>query len=110
MEVKAKLRYARVGSQKARLVVDLVRGKDVGEALRILKNTNKKTAVMVSKLIESALSNAEQKKVIDIDNLYVKEISVDAGPVLKRWKPRAQGRATAFNRKLSHINLILDER
>ena len=110
MEVQAKLKYARVGAQKARLVVDLVRGKDVGEALRILKNANKKTAVMLSKLIESAVANAEQKKVIDIDNLYVKSISVDQGPVLKRWKPRAQGRASAFNRKLSHINLILDER
>jgi len=110
MEVKVKLRYVRVGAQKARLVVDLVRGKDVGEALRILKNTNKKSATFVSKLIESALANAEQKKVIDIDNLYVKAISVDSGPVLKRWRPRAQGRASAFNRKMSHINLVLDER
>jgi large subunit ribosomal protein L22 len=110
MEVQAKLRFVRVGAQKARLVVDLVRGKDVGEALKILKNTNKKTAVLLSKLIESAVANAEQKKVIDIDNLYVKHVTVDQGPVLKRWKPRAQGRASAFNRKLSHINVVLDER
>lgn len=110
MEVKAKLKYVRVGPQKARLVVDLVRGKDVGEALTILKHANKKTAVLVKKLIESAIANAEQKKTIDIDNLFVKTIYVDAGPVLKRWKPRAQGRASAFNKKMSHINVVLDER
>lgn len=110
MEVKASLKFARVGSQKARLVVDLVRGKDVDEAIRILTLTNKKTAVLVKKLIESAVANADQKKTIDIDRLFVKTIHVDQGPKLKRYKPRAQGRATPFNKKTSHINVILDER
>lgn len=110
MEVKAKLKYGRVGSQKARLVVDLVRGKNVNEAIRILTHLNKKTALMVKKLIESAVANAEQKKVLDIDNLYVKTITVDMGPSLGRFLPRAQGRATPIRKRMSHINLTLDER
>ncbi|MBO9668682.1 MAG: 50S ribosomal protein L22, partial [Bdellovibrio sp.] len=93
MEVKASLKYARVGAQKARLVADLVRGKDVNEAVKTLTFLNKKTAGMVKKLIESAVANAEYKKVMDVDNLVVKAIWVDQGPVLKRFRPRAQGRA-----------------
>lgn len=110
MEVKASLRFARVGAQKARLVADLVRGKDVDTALKILTVTNKKSAVLFKKLIESAVANAEQKKVIDIDSLFVKTVTVDQGPKLKRWKPRAQGRASAHHKKMSHFNLVLDER
>lgn len=109
-EVKAKLKYARVGAQKARHVVNLVRGKNVDEAIKILTITDKKSAELVKKLIESAVANAEQKKVIDVDRLFVKHISVDQGPMLKRFKPRAQGRASAFNKKTSHINVILGER
>ncbi|MGE3973433.1 MAG: 50S ribosomal protein L22 [Bdellovibrionales bacterium] len=110
MEVTAKLRYARVSAQKARLVSDLVRGKDVNEALRTLTFMNKKTAGLLKKLIESAVANANQKQVIDVDNLYVKTLTVDQGPVLKRYTPRAQGRATEIRKKMSHINLVLDER
>ncbi len=110
MEVKASLKYAYVGAQKARLVADLVRGKDVSEALKILTVTNKKTATLLKKIIESAVANADYKKVIDIDNLYVKTVTVDQGPVLKRFRPRAQGRAYGIRKKLSHINVVLDER
>ena len=110
MEVKAKLRYARVGAQKARLVADLVRGMDVNDAIRTLTFRQEKSAEMVKKLVESAVANAEQKKVIDLDNLYVKHISVDKGPDMKRFRPRAQGRAFQVRKRLSHINLILDER
>lgn len=110
MEVTAKLRFARVSSQKARLVVDLIRGKDVNEALKTLTFLNKKTAYLVKKLIESAVANATQKQVIDVDNLYVKSIQVGQGPVLKRFLPRAQGRATEIRKKMSHINVVLDER
>lgn len=110
MEVKASLKYARVGAQKARLVVDLVRGKDVNEAVKTLTFLNKKTAGMVKKLIESAVANAEYKKVMDIDNLYVKSIWVDQGPVLKRFRPRAQGRAFGVRKKTSHINVVLEEK
>ncbi|HWU42621.1 MAG TPA: 50S ribosomal protein L22 [Bdellovibrio sp.] len=110
MEVKASLKYARVGAQKARLVVDLVRGKDVNEAIKTLTFLNKKTAGMVKKLIESAVANAEYKKVMDVDNLIVKAIWVDQGPVLKRFRPRAQGRAFGVRKKTSHINVVLEEK
>lgn len=110
MEVKASLKYARIGTQKARLVADLVRGKDVNEALQTLAFTEKKGAVLIKKLIESGVANAEQKKVIDVDNLYVKTITVDQGPMLKRFTPRAKGSASGILKKMSHINIILDER
>lgn len=110
MEVKASLKYARVGAQKARLVVDLVRGKGVNDAVKTLTFLNKKTAGMVKKLIESAVANAEYKKVMDVDNLYVKAIWVDQGPVLKRFRPRAQGRAFGVRKKTSHINVVLEEK
>lgn len=110
MEVKASLNYARVGAQKARLVADIVRGKDVNEAVKTLTFLNKKSAAMIKKLIESAVANAEYKKVMDIDNLYVKAIWVDQGPVLKRFRPRAQGRAFGVRKKTSHINVVLEEK
>ncbi len=110
MEVKASLNFARIGCQKARLVVDIVRGKNVNEAIRDLTFMKQKGAGLVKKLIESAVANAEDRKVIDVDNLYVKHISVDMGPAVKRFRPRAQGRAFQVKKKLSHINLILDEK
>lgn len=110
MEVKASLKHARVGTQKARLVADSVRGKDVNEAIRTLTFMKKKSALLIKKLIESAVANADQKKVIDLDNLYVKTITVDQGPVMKRFQPRAQGRAFQIKKKMSHINVTLDER
>ena len=110
MEVKASLKFARVGAQKARLVADMVRGKDVSDAIKTLTFLNKKTAGMMKKLIESAVANADFKKTVDLDKLYVKTLSVDEGPVIKRFRPRAQGRASGIRKKLSHINLVLDER
>jgi large subunit ribosomal protein L22 len=110
MEVTAKLKYTRVGAQKARLVADVIRGKNVNEALRTLKFMDQKSAVLLTKLVKSAIANAEQKKVIDIDNLYIKTLYVDAGPVMKRYIPKAQGRASEIRKKTSHINLVLDER
>lgn len=110
MESKASLKYARVGCQKARLVADLVRGKNVNEAVKTLTFLNKKSALMIKKLIESAVANADYKKTMDIDKLFVKTITVDGGPVLKRFMPRAQGRAFGLRKKTSHINVILEER
>ncbi len=110
MEVKASLNFARIGCQKARLVADVVRGKDVNEAIRSLTFMKLKGAGLVKKLIESAVANAENKKTIDIDNLYVKTIWVDMGPAIKRFRPRAQGRAFQVKKKISHINVILDEK
>jgi len=110
MEVKASLKYARVGAQKARLVADVVRGKNVNEAIKQLTFLNKKTAGLIKKLIESAVANAEYKKVMDVDNLFVKTIWVDQGPSLKRFRPRAQGRAYGIQKKTSHINVVLEEK
>lgn len=110
MEVKASLINARVGAQKARLVIDLVRGKNVNEAIKTLTFLNKKSALLVKKLIESAIANAEYKKTMDVDSLFVKTITVDQGPVLKRFRPRAQGRAFGVRKKTSHINVVLEER
>jgi large subunit ribosomal protein L22 len=110
MEVKASLNFARIGSQKARLVADVVRGKDVNEAIKSLTFMKQKGAVLIKKLVESAVANAENKKVIDVDNLYVKSIWVDMGPSMKRFRPRAQGRAFQVKKKLSHIHVVLDEK
>ena len=110
MEVKASLNFARIGCQKARLVADVVRGKDVNEAIKSLTFMKQKGAVLIKKLIESAVANAEDRKVIDVDNLFVKTITVDMGPSIKRFRPRAQGRAFMVKKKLSHINVILDEK
>lgn len=110
MEARAKLSYARLSPQKTRLVVDMVRGKGVQDALNILKFSPQKAAAIVSKLVSSAIANAEQKGVSDIDRLMIKHISVDQGPVLKRFMPRAQGRATKIRKPTSHITVILDEK
>lgn len=110
MEVKASLQYARVGEQKARLVADMVRGKNVSIAIKSLTFMNKKSALMIKKLIESAVANADYKKTIDLDKLFVKTITVDQGPTLKRFRPRAQGRASGVKKRMSHINVVLDER
>lgn len=110
MEVRARLSFARIGCQKARLVADVVRGQNVNEAIRTLTFMKQKGAGLVKKLIESAVANAEDRKVIDVDNLYVKTITVDMGPAIKRFRPRAQGRAFMVKKKLSHINVILDEK
>ena len=92
----AKLRYARISPQKARLVADLIRGKDVDEALRVLKFTRKRSAPIIGKLISSALANAGvNDPQVDVDELYVKTIFVDGGPTLRRFRPRALRRAIA---------------
>jgi large subunit ribosomal protein L22 len=110
MEVKAKLRFVRVGPRKARLVADLIRGKGSEEAVNILRFTKKTAAKIVGKLLKSAIANATQKKTIDIDRLYVKQITVDEGPMMKRFMPRALGRATTIRKKTSHIQIVLDEK
>jgi large subunit ribosomal protein L22 len=90
--------------------VDVVRGQNVNEAIKTLTFMKQKGAVLVKKLIESAVANAEDRKVIDVDNLFVKTIWVDMGPAIKRFRPRAQGRAFQVKKKISHINVVLDEK
>ena len=113
--MKAILRNARVSPQKARLVANLVRGMDLDQALETLAFTRKKSAGMLKKLLESAVANAENAGEttgdrIDVDNLYIKTIYVDGGPTLRRWRPRAMGRATRVLKRTSHITVELDER
>lgn len=110
MEASAKLRFARLSPRKTRLVVDMVRGKGVQEALNILRFSPQKAAGIVGTLVSSAVANAEQKGVSDVDRLYVKSIQVDQGPVLRRFLPRAQGRATKIRKPTSHITVVLDEK
>jgi len=110
MEASAKLKFARLSPQKTRLVVDMVRGKAVQEALNILKFSPQRPADIVAKLVRSAVANAEQKGVSDVDRLFVKAVFVDQGPDLKRFMPRAQGRATRIRKPTSHITVVLDEK
>ncbi len=109
MEAKAVAKYVRISPQKARLVVDLVRGKKVEEAQRVLAFTRKRAARFVSKVLKSALSNATQNPNIDEKIMFVKEAFVDQGPSLKRWRARAQGRVAGIKKRMSHITIILDE-
>ncbi len=115
MQSMARLRYVRVSPQKARLVADLVRGKDVSEAIEVLGFVEKKSAPIIRKLVESAVANAEQaagrdRVDLDIDDLYIQTIHVDQGPSLRRFRPRAQGRATRILKKTSHITVQLATR
>lgn len=102
----------RVAPRKVRLVADLVRGKNVDEALNILQFTAKRAAPVIAKLIESALHNVEQSEKLDwdIDDLCVSTIFVNEGPTLRRFKPRAMGRATRINKRTSHITVVLEPR
>jgi len=107
---KAKLSNIRVSPRRARLVIDMIRGKPVGLALEQLKTCDKKTAPLLEKLILSAVANAKQKEKIDVDELVIKGAFVDEGKVIKGWMPRAQGRATPIRKRHSHITVLLDER
>ena len=103
-------KYIRISPQKTRLVVNLIRGKKVEEAQKILIFTRKKAAGIVEKVLKSAIANAAQNPNIDEKILYVKEIFVGQGPTLKRWRARAQGRAAMIKKRMSHITVILDEK
>jgi large subunit ribosomal protein L22 len=109
MEVRAKVKFIRISPRKVRLIADVVRGLGVEKALNQLKFTNKKSAHPVYKLIESGLANAENNYDLDKNNLFIKEIRVDEGKTLKRFMPRAYGRATPIRKRTSHINLIIGE-
>ena len=106
---RASLSNARVSPRKARLVVDLIRGKNVNVALDILGNCDKKTAPLVQKVLMSAVANADKNAGVDVDELFVKSIWVNAGRTLARSMPRAQGRATPIRKRSSKITLLLDE-
>ena len=109
-EAVARVRYLRISPRKARLVADAIRGKSVEEARTILKLSPKKASKIILKLLQSALANAEQKGDLDISNLYVRQIVVDGGPMLIRFRARAMGRATRIRRRTSHITIVLAEK
>lgn len=109
MQAKAVAKTVRIAPRKVRLVLDLIRGKEVGEAMSILQLTNKRSSPVVEKLIKSAVANAEHNYDIDVDHLIVSEAYADEGPTLKRFRPRAQGRATKINKRTSHVTIIVAE-
>lgn len=104
----AKVKFVRISSTKVKLVIDLIRGKNVNEAIAILKNTQKAASPIVEKLLSSAIANAENNQGLLRDELYVAEVFADQGPTLKRFRPRAQGRASRIRKRTSHITIILD--
>lgn len=115
MELRARLSNFRVSARKARLVADAVRGRQVEDALTALQLSDKRFSKPLAKLVRSAVANAEEKNNrdkagIDIDNLFVSQITVDEGPSLWRIRPRAQGRATWIQRRTSHVTVVLEER
>ena len=110
MEAKAKARYVRVAPRKAREVMDLVRNKNAEEAKSLLKLSTKKSARILEKLLDSACANAENNFEMDPDSLYIAKGWVDEGPTLKRFRPRAMGRATPINKKTSHITMVVKEK
>ncbi len=109
MEVRANARYIRMSPRKVRLVVDAVRGKHVDAAITQLRFLNKAAALPVLKLLQSAVANAEHNFKLDRGSLYVKAIAADGGPVLKRWRARAFGRAATIRKRTSHISVVLDD-
>jgi len=110
MEVAAKLRYARISPQKCRLIADLVRGMPVERALQTLTFSDKKAAVLVKKVLESAIANAEHNEGADIDELKISKIYVDEGPVMKRMHARAKGRGNRISKRTSHITVMVADK
>jgi len=109
METKAAAKFVRISPRKIRLVMDQVRGKKVEDALILLSFAPQKGAGLLKKLIDSAVANAEENSGTDVDSLYIKNVYADEGPILKRWRPRAQGRATRIRKRTSHLTVTLDE-
>ena len=107
---KAIARTVRIAPRKARLVVDLIRGKQIGEAMAILKFTPKAASPIVEKVLKSAIANAEHNYDLDLENLYVSEAFVNEGPTMKRFRPRAKGSASPINKRTSHITVVVSEK
>lgn len=109
MEVKAQHKHARISSQKARLVIDQVRGLPVGKALDVLTFSSKKAAKLIKKILESAICNAEHNQGADIDELKVSEAFVDEGATYKRLRARAKGRANRILKRTCHITVVVSD-
>lgn len=109
-QAKAVAKYIRISPRKARQVVDLIRGKSVKEAIAILKFTPQRAATAIEKVVKSAAANAEHNYEMDKDALFVSQVYIDQGPTLKRFKPRAMGRADMMRRRTSHITVVVSEK
>lgn len=111
MEARATHKMARISARKARLVADLVRGKNIDKAIIILDNTNKKASELIKKVVNSASANATENHGMTMENLFIRDIQINDGPIIKRFRPRAKGRADRINKKTSHIKVVIsDER
>ena len=109
-KAEATLKYARISSRKVKIVADLIRGKNVDEALAIVKFTPKASSEVIEKLLKSAIANAENNNGMNVENLYIEECYANKGPTMKRIRPRAQGRAYRIEKRMSHITIVLNER
>lgn len=109
-EAKAIARTVRISPRKVRLVVDLIRGRNINEAYAILFHTNRGASPVVAKVLKSAVANAENNFGLNMDNLYIKATYVDEGPTLKRFLPRAKGSASEILKRTSHITVVVAER
>lgn len=110
MNAKAVVRFSRIAPRKARQVIDMIRGKKVGDAQTILKFTPRFAAEIISKVLNSAIANAENNHKMNRNSLYISEAYVDQGPTMKRFMPRAQGRASAIHKRTSHITIVVAEK
>ena len=110
IEAKASLNHARISSRKVKIVIDLIRGKDVQEALAIVKFADKAAAPVIEKLLKSAMANAENNHYMNVSKLYVAEIYANQGPTLKRIRPAAKGSAVRIRKRTCHVNIVLKER
>lgn len=108
--MKAEAKFVRISPRKVRLVMDQIRGKRVEEALGLLSFAPQKGARILKKVLDSAVANAEQRGGVDVDTLYVKRVYANEGPTLKRFRPRALGRATRIRKRTSHLTIILDSK
>lgn len=110
MGTRAVAKYVRISPQKTRLIMDQIRGMKVEAALNLLAFAPQKGAFVLKKLISSAVANAGQNSDVEVDNLFIKSVFADQGPTLKRFRPRAMGRATKIRKRSSHLTVILDEK
>ncbi|MDQ0063975.1 MULTISPECIES: 50S ribosomal protein L22 [Paenibacillus] len=109
-EAKAHVKFVRIAPRKAMLVADLIRGKQVGEAIAILRHTPRSASPILEKLLNSAIANAEHNYQLDVNKLVISQAFVNQGPTMKRFRPRAMGRASRINKRTSHITLVVSEK
>jgi large subunit ribosomal protein L22 len=109
-QATATANHVRIAPRKVRLVIDLIRGKEVGEAIAILRHTSRAASPILEKILNSAIANAEHNYQLNPNNLKIESAFVNEGPIMKRFRPRAMGRASRINKRTSHITLVVSEK